>query len=187
MLNLAKVLRVLSVAALAIVVVIAIGATSANAQTTSSNIMEQYKAYVTDLESIGSRYTTSQTFYLAIVSALLAMLSFKETTRTLHDYLSPGFIAVFLLIVIICYLWWDTLEFYRDLFRAKFAVLREMETKGGLFTAFAQERELFCRTRGSECPGLIATESRIAIVIGVAALLGVIAGVVYQIFGPKPR
>jgi hypothetical protein len=36
-----------------------------------NRIVEQYKLYVADLASIGTRYTTSNGFYVSIISAFL--------------------------------------------------------------------------------------------------------------------
>ena len=40
--------------------------------------IEQYKAYIQDLGNIGTRYTTSNAFYLSVITALLGILSLTE-------------------------------------------------------------------------------------------------------------
>src|SRR5579862_7573911 len=100
------------------------------------HIIEQYKIYIGDLESIGLRYESTKTFYLAIVSALIGLLSFRGANRTMEDYFSPAFIVVFLFIAIVCYLWWDTLQYYRGLFVEKFDMLRWIEQQGRMLPVF---------------------------------------------------
>jgi hypothetical protein len=42
---------------------------------TTSDWMDQYKAYLADLGNVGSRYATANGFYLSIISALLGVLA----------------------------------------------------------------------------------------------------------------
>ena len=46
-----------------------------------THIIEQYKVYVTDLGNVGAQLATTQTFYLTIISALIAVLTFKDAIR----------------------------------------------------------------------------------------------------------
>ena len=62
--------------------------------------LEQYKAYLSDLGNIGSRYATVQTGTLMIVC---------------------------LFSIALCVVWALTIHFYQRLFRAKFEVLKAME------------------------------------------------------------
>jgi hypothetical protein len=57
-------------------------------------IVEQYKEYVTDLAAVGSQLWTVQTFYLSIISALIAVLALKEANRPARGYFGPVPIAV---------------------------------------------------------------------------------------------
>src|SRR5580698_6461623 len=50
-------------------------------------IVEQYKAYVTDLGAVGAQFGSVQTFYLSVVSGLLALLAFKEKGRSAQELL----------------------------------------------------------------------------------------------------
>ena len=186
-----RTMQALGLAMVTSVIILAMATTSGSAQNVPTHIVEQYKAYIGDVGNIGSRYATAQTFYLAIISALIAIFSFKDTKRSLQDYFSPMFIVVYLFIAIICYLWWETLQYYRALFGAKFAVLKEMEVKQQLFPVFDHDYIELCKRRPanwfSQCPGLIDTESLVAVVIGCAALLFAAAAIISQIFRRKRR
>ncbi len=58
---------------------------SAGAQTGDNTIVEQYKAYLSDFGNIGTRYAAANTFYITIISGLIAVFSFKEMNRPLRD------------------------------------------------------------------------------------------------------
>jgi hypothetical protein len=103
-------------------------------------VVEQYKAYVVDLGNIGSRYATTQTFYLSVVSGLIAVVAFAgKDAGAFQKY--AGIIAFFVTasIAVICYVWWRALDFYYRLFGAKFAVLKQIEKEMDLFKVFDWE------------------------------------------------
>jgi hypothetical protein len=141
-----------------------------------NHIVEQYKAYLTDLGNIGSRFGTVQVFYLTIVAALIGVLSLKDTNRSVRNFLSPVSVVVFLFIAVICWLWWDTLDFYGKLFAQKFDVLRAIEKQGGLLDVWALDECYHGLHLGQR--RLIRTEANFVIVVGVAAsFLALLAGV----------
>ncbi len=101
--------------------------------------IEQYKAYLGDLGSIGTRYATSNGFYLSVVTALLGILTYTKAGEAFvgsQPYLA---VAVPLFAILVCWIWWRTLAFYRNLFLAKFEVLRKMEEEGQLFHIYELE------------------------------------------------
>jgi hypothetical protein len=141
-----------------------------------THIIEQYKAFLTDLGNIGSRFGTVQVFYLTIVAALIGVLSLKD--RSVLNFLSPISVVVFLFIAVICWLWWGTLDFYGKLFAQKFDVLRAIEKQGGLMDVFALDECFHGVHLGQR--RLIRTESRFVIVVGLAALVLSIVAAVFQ-------
>lgn len=104
--------------------------------------VEQYKAYLEDLGNIGTRYTTSNGFYLSVITALLGILSLMKPGEGLADLRDVLRIAVPLFAIGLCFVWRKTLQFYRDLFTAKFAVLKEMEQSAKIFSAYDREYQL---------------------------------------------
>ena len=96
--------------------------------------------------------------------------------RSVQNFLSPVSVVVFLFISVVCWLWWDTLDFYGKLFAQKFDVLRAIEKQGGLLDVWALDEcyhEIHLGQRR-----LIRTEANFVIVVGVAAsFLALIAGV----------
>lgn len=117
--------------------------------------LEQYKAYLADVGNIGSRYATSNGFYLSTITASLAVLALAKSDGALTDFRLVLCLAVPLFASLLCVVWSRTLRFYRVLFLTKFAVLREIESEGGLFHAYERERDLF---EASKTPWLIRNE-----------------------------
>jgi hypothetical protein len=161
-----------------LVVAQTLAVTSDPVGTVPPHIVEQYKAYLLDIGNIGTRYATAHGFYVAVVSALIAFLSFKDVNRPVSQFFGVASIAVAFFIAIICLLWWDTLQYFGGVFEVKFKILREMESLG-LHQLFQTEDKRL--TEAGLKPGLISREMRIVFVIGGAALFFALAGTVFQI------
>ena len=124
--------------------------------------LDQYKAYLLDLGNIGSRYVTSNGFYLSVISALLGILSLVKSGPTTDSLQVILRLAVPLFAIFLCHVWRQTIVFYRALFKAKFAVLKEMELSGDLFPAYEREEKLFAGPRW-----LLNNEARIPYVLSL--------------------
>jgi hypothetical protein len=103
---------------------------------------DQYKTYLTDLGNIGTRYTTSNGFYLSVVTALLGILTYTATGGALMSSQPCLAVVVPAFAILVCWIWWRTVAFYRNLFAAKFKILREIEEAGHLFPAYTREDKL---------------------------------------------
>lgn len=123
---------------------------------------EQYKAYLQDLGNIGTRYTTSNGFYLSVITALLGILSLMKRGEGLADLQTILRLAVPLFAIGLCFVWRQTVFFYRAIFKAKFDVLREIERDLGLFPAYKREKELFSGPRW-----LLDNEARIPLYLAL--------------------
>ena len=113
---------------------------------TTSDWMDQYKAYLSDLGNVGSRYATVNGFFLSVISALLGVLALTEGTRLLGTVPRSTLWAVCLFASVICIVWARTLGFYRRLFSAKFQVLNQLETHLP-YQCFSKEYDLL-QTKG---------------------------------------
>src|SRR6266478_8489083 len=106
---------------------------------TASNppaILEQYKAYLQDVGNIGTRYTTSNAFYMSVITALLGILALTKLGEGLAELKTILGLAVPAFAIMLCWLWSQTVKFYRTLFKEKFDVLRDLQLLGGLHNAF---------------------------------------------------
>jgi len=110
--------------------------------TSAAAALDQYKAYLQDLGNFGSRYTTSNTFYLSILTALLGLLAVMKPSEGLSDLRPLLRILVPLFALMLCWIWRKTMLFYGAMFKVKFEVLRELEQQAGLYPVFARERDL---------------------------------------------
>lgn len=124
--------------------------------------VEQYKAYLQDLGNIGTRYATSNGFYLSVITALLGILSLTNRGQGLSDLQTILRLTVPAFAIELCFVWHQTVLFYRAIFDAKFRVLREIETDGHLFPAYNREKELFTGPRW-----LIENEARIPLYLAL--------------------
>jgi hypothetical protein len=103
--------------------------------------LEQYKAFLSDLGNIGSRYATLQGFYVSVISALLGLLALSETNKVLAPIQTGSLIVVCLFSIALGVVWSATIDFYRRLFRAKFTILRALESNLA-YNCFAEEYRL---------------------------------------------
>jgi nitrogen fixation-related uncharacterized protein len=144
-----------------------------------NHIIEQYKAYITDLASVGTQVATTQTFYLTIVSALIAVLAFKETIRPIQDYFAPVSIVIFIFIVLVCVTWFFTTQQFENLIGAKFEVLRALEQKyPDLYPMFSEQTQHY---KAHWSYGVIRHQSALIVVIGLGALVITAFGICWQI------
>jgi hypothetical protein len=87
--------------------------------------LEQYKAKLADLGNLGNRHTSMTMYYVSIVSAIFGLLALKE--RAIADIETSILLVVCTVGLLICVLWFLSLSFFRNLFRAKLSVLKQME------------------------------------------------------------
>jgi hypothetical protein len=104
--------------------------------------LDQYKAYLQDLGNVGTRYTTSNSFFLTILTALLGLLTLMKPSEGLSDLRPMLRILVPLFALMLCWTWRQTMLFYGAMFKVKFDVLRELERHGGLYPVFEREKNL---------------------------------------------
>jgi hypothetical protein len=102
-------------------------------------VQAQYIAYMADLGNMGARYSTSQAFYMSVVSGLVGIFAFVAKDGALSGHVAFVTVAVLAVIALICWAWWSTLSFYHDSFAAKLAVLKKMEEAATLFPIFKTE------------------------------------------------
>jgi hypothetical protein len=126
-------------------------------------MMDLYKAYLSDLGSVGARYSTANSFYMTVVTALLGVLALIQANKPFSDMRVEIVVTVAAFAVVICWIWRKTIDFYGDLFAAKFDVLREME-KQLPFQVFAAERQLLADRKAQ---WLLHNERRVPLYLAV--------------------
>jgi hypothetical protein len=142
--------------------------------TSDQAALDQYKAYVSDVGNIGTRYTTAQGFYWSIVTALIALIAVKGAPVSAAQYLNSATALIWFFLFVVCVIWCLTLLFYQALFRAKFEILKAIEKQYKLIAIYDVEYEVLKKLPFGQ--GLVKTEVWIPVVIGLAALvLGILA------------
>jgi len=138
-------------------------------------IVEQYKAYVSDLGALGTQFGSTQTFYLTIVSGLLALLALKESGRSVQELLTDVSVGVFLLVAVICASWFITELRFDDIFAAKFRVLCHVERSypAQLFPLFTEQSQIY---RPPGTAGVLIYQIAMIWAVMTLALIFVIGG-----------
>jgi len=83
-------------------------------------IVAQYRDFVELTDRLSQRRQTVNSFFVTLATAAVAILGRWNDERTL--------VLVSIAGLILCVLWWRIIKSYRDLNRARFAVIYEMET-----------------------------------------------------------
>lgn len=90
-------------------------------------LLEQYKLYVEMADRISTRRAQTNRFYISLLSGLLALLSIVVTREGFSGILSVIFMAIAILGIALCFLWYVNIRSYRQLNSGKFKVVHEME------------------------------------------------------------
>ncbi len=89
--------------------------------------IEQYKIYISIFNSTSDRRNKSNEFFLGLNAGIIGILGYVETKSVPHSSL------ITLLVPIagigICYSWFRIINAFRQINRAKFKVIHEMESK----------------------------------------------------------
>lgn len=87
-------------------------------------LMEQYKLYVEMTDRVSSRRIEASKFYLSILTGILALLSLASIPAEVQPRLV---LAVAVLGLLLCVVWFVNIISYRTLNSLKFRVIHEME------------------------------------------------------------
>jgi hypothetical protein len=143
--------------------------------------LEQYKAYLGDLGNIGTRYTTSNGFYLSVVTALLGILAYTTTNGAFASSQSYLAVTVPAFAMLVCWIWWRTIAYYHNLFTAKFKVLCEIENQGQLFPVYTSEYKFIADGRPPR--SLLANDRLVPLLLALLFL----AVLLYMVLCKPPR
>lgn len=90
-------------------------------------LSEQYKLYVEMADRISARRMMAHSFFIGINTAIIGAgaLLFKEGLRTTEIWM----LTPFLMLLLLCFLWWRIINSYRQLNAGKYKVIGEIEQK----------------------------------------------------------
>lgn len=116
-----------------------------------AHLLDQYKLYVEMADNISARRAQANQFYISVLSALLAVVALVgklsgsgEAGRP--ELVNIAFLAVSVLGLVLCVVWFVNLMSYRQLNSGKFLVIHEMEARLP-FPCYDREWELLKRGR----------------------------------------
>lgn len=112
------------------------------------HLIEQYKLYVEMADRVSTRRAQTNRFYISLLSALLALLSIVVTREVFNGILSVIIVAVGILGMVLCFLWYINIRAYRQLNSGKFKVIHEMEQRLP-FPAYEREWEILGKGKES--------------------------------------
>lgn len=113
------------------------------------HLIEQYKLYVEMADRVSTRRAQTNRFYISLLSVLLALLSIVVTREVFNGILSIIFVAIGILGIALCFLWYVNIRSYRQLNSSKFQVIHEMEQHLP-FPAYEREWEILGKGKESE-------------------------------------
>ncbi len=106
-------------------------------------LLEQYKLYVQLADNVSARRSQSNSFYISIITGLLAILSIAlDKFSSISQYVA--LLAVGILGILLCIVWNINITSYKHLNSGKFKVIHDME-KMLPYACFDKEWELLGR------------------------------------------
>ena len=89
--------------------------------------VEIYKLYVDMADKISARRQSSNSFFLSINTAIIALISYVQINDTFSSKFSHTIVSA--AGVALCYLWFKIIISYRDLNSIKFNIIEEIENQ----------------------------------------------------------
>ncbi len=129
-----------------------------------------YGIYVQTITANEQRRQTLAALYLSLIAAGIALLASDKVTQ---------YIAIAIPVSIVSIVWFSTIRYFRNLAKAKFKVIAELESDFDI-KPFEREWEYYKLERGGFKIGLTHLELIIPIVIFSISS----AYIIYYLFGP---
>lgn len=92
------------------------------------HLLEQYKLYVEMMDRVSARRGQANTFYISLLSGLLALLSLVIDKKLFSGNQAIVLLATAILGLALCYVWYANINSYKQLSSLKFKVINEIET-----------------------------------------------------------
>jgi hypothetical protein len=92
-----------------------------------AHLLEQYKLYVEMTDKISERRSKTNSFYISLLSGLLAFISLAADKKLAAEFQNNVILAIAILGLILCCLWYFNIHSYKHLNWGKFKVIHEME------------------------------------------------------------
>ncbi len=107
-------------------------------------LLEQYKLFVEMTDRNSERRGLTNRFYITILTGLLALTSWAVSNTVLCDLINVLLLLIAVLGLILCGIWFININSYKQMNKAKFKVIHEME-KHLPFPCYDREWEILER------------------------------------------
>jgi hypothetical protein len=138
-----------------------------------NHYLEQYRMYLHIFNSTTDRRNKSNEFFLGLNTAIIGVLGFLET-KNLTSEDSIIFIFAPIVGVIICYCWYQIISSYKQLSRAKFAVIHSVEEKLPI-SLFKSEWELLGKGQDRKKYRKISSIERIIPIVFIVLYIAILS------------
>jgi hypothetical protein len=129
--------------------------------TVSEQVMQQYKMMVDSAIQVTNWRHSANNFYLSVNTALLSIAAY------LYNFSSGTGIVIGLIGLATIALWYEMIQYYRSLNKAKFSVIHEIEKQLPV-AIYKLEEDHFVKENRKKATSI---ESKIPILFGVAYML----------------
>lgn len=106
-----------------------------------THLLEQYKMYVEMMDRVTERRGKTNTFYLSLLSGLLALLTLSVDKNLFSGTKDVLLLILAILGLLLCFVWYTNITSYKQLNKLKFQVIYEME-EGLPFSCYQREWEI---------------------------------------------
>jgi len=111
-----------------------------------SHLLEQYKLYVEMADRISARRVQMNSFYISLISGLLALFSIFGNKKIFSNFQDGRLQNIVVLLIglvgiTLCFVWYSNIRSYRQINSVKFKVIHEIE-KHMPFPAYEREWEI---------------------------------------------
>jgi len=133
-------------------------------------LLEQYKVYVQSADNVSSRRGQTNSLFVSILSGVLALLSIAVGTEIVKGIQNITIVAVAILGLFLCILWFINIHSYKRLNSAKYRIIHEMEQHLA-FHCFDKEWEILKDKKRKRYFQLTEIEQYVPIVFAIPYLL----------------
>jgi len=145
----------------------------------TEHLLEEYKLYVRMSDNLSNRRAQTNAFFISLLSALLLIPSLTSQGNSLIDVQPITYVAISVLGLLICCVWYVSIRSYRQLNSAKFEVIHEIEQQLP-FACFVREWSILGRGKDTKkYLQLSRTEQYVPVLLGSPFLL-VLAYAMYR-------